>query len=380
MSKAKSKLSPWPYIRNNRVRTTALIISLSVFMLMIYVTNYIIGGIDEPFRKADVDPFGRLQILSSDLGLNSEDYESGEEFLTDAWKVAETACEKIAAQEGVIDCKPFAWQYVMLNSVIGSSSIDCYLFGDTKDCEEFLAHMDGKLLSGRMPEKAGEIVVEKKLLNNHRNDNNLLSYLGSKYEVVGSVESDYYLAFGITQPGENDICELIMMEEGSTLDGAEACRKAGYDPQYFSNQEKALKAHKDSLGSMDIVQTILTSVSGALLLICVAVVLSLHIMDRHNEWCLFHSIGFSTGEIYVMALKEILICIGIALVVGSVLSWLTVFCLNVFLYEPVGVAIKLWRPDAVPRILAVFLALIGIAQIPIWNGMRKIQTIDTIES
>ena len=171
-----------------------------------------------------------------------------------------------------------------------------------------------------------------------------------------------------------------MMEEGSTLDGAEACRKAGYDPQYFSNQEKALKAHKDSLGSMDIVQTILTSVSGALLLICVAVVLSLHIMDRHNEWCLFHSIGFSTGEIYVMALKEILICIGIALVVGSVLSWLTVFCLNVFLYEPVGVAIKLWRPDAVPRILAVFLALIGIAQIPIWNGMRKIQTIDTIES
>ncbi|MBR6253892.1 MAG: hypothetical protein IKR22_00510, partial [Clostridiales bacterium] len=66
--------------------------------------------------------------------------------------------------------------------------------------------MDGKLLSGRMPEKPGEIVVEKKLLNNHRNDNNLLSYLGSKYKVVGSVESDYYLAFGITQPGENDIC------------------------------------------------------------------------------------------------------------------------------------------------------------------------------
>ncbi|MBR6253893.1 MAG: hypothetical protein IKR22_00515 [Clostridiales bacterium] len=118
MSKAKSKLSPWPYIRNNRVRTTALIISLSVFMLMIYVTNYIIGGIDEPFKKADVDPLGRLQIISSDLGINSEEYSSGEEFLKEAWKIADTACEKIAAQEGVIDCKPFAWQYVMLNSVI----------------------------------------------------------------------------------------------------------------------------------------------------------------------------------------------------------------------------------------------------------------------
>ena len=118
----------------------------------------------------------------------------------------------------------------------------------------------------------------------------------------------------------------------------------------------------------------------AFLLICVSVVLSLHIMDRHNEWCLLHSIGFSTGEIYVMALKEILICVAVSIVAGSVLSAATVFGLHTFLYEPIGVAIKLWRGDAIPRILAVFLVLIGVAQIPIFTGMRKIQTIDAIES
>ena len=65
---------------------------------------------------------------------------------------------------------------------------------------------------------------------------------------------------------------------------------------------------------------------------------------------------------------------------GSVLSAATVFGLHTFLYEPIGVAIKLWRGDAIPRILAVFLVLIGVAQIPIFTGMRKIQTIDAIES
>lgn len=380
MNKTRSKLSPWPYIRNNKVRTTALIISLSVFLVMIYVTNYIIGGVDEPFRRGNVDPFKRMQIVSSDLGLSSEDFASDEEFLKEAWTVAEKACEEISVQDGVIAAKPFAWQYVMLNSVIGASSMDCFLFGDTADCEEYLTHMGGELVSGRMPENPGEIVVDQKLINNHRNDNDLLQYMGGKYEVVGSVKSDYYLAFGIQQPGENDICELLLFEEGSEIDGEEACRKAGYDPYYSVTYKSSLSGHEASVGSMDTVQMILTCVSGALLLICVSVVLALHIMDRHNEWCLLHSIGFSTGEIYVMALKEILICIVIAVFAGTILSTLIVFGLHKCLYEPIGVAIRLWRPEAIPRIIAVFLALIGFAQIPIFTGMRKIQTIDTIES
>ena len=87
MNKARSKLSPWPYIRNNRVRTTALIVSLSVFILMMYVVNYVIGGMDEPFYAGDVAPYERLQIVSSTLGMNGEDYESDEEYM-------EEGCEK----------------------------------------------------------------------------------------------------------------------------------------------------------------------------------------------------------------------------------------------------------------------------------------------
>jgi len=380
MSKSRSKLSPWPYIRNNRVRTTVLIISLSVFMLMIYCVNYVIGGIGEPFYQSDVAPYDRIQLVASQLDMNGADYETDEEYLMEAWNRARSACASIPRQNGVVDAKAFAWQDVPLNSVIGSTSVDCFLFEDAKDCEEYLSHMDAKLVSGRMPEKAGEIVLEKRLINNHKNDNDLMKYMGDSYEVVGTVKSDYYLAFGIAQPGENDINELLLIEPGSQINPKEAFEQSGYETSWFRDKAKALKNHEESIGAMGTVQTLLTAVSGALLLICVSVVLSLHIMDRHSEWCLLHSIGFSTGEIYVMALKEILICVAISVVTGAVLSALTVIGLHTFLYEPIGVAIKLWRGDAIPRILVVFLALIGVAQIPIFTGMRKIQTIDAIES
>ena len=380
MNKSRSKLSPWPYIRNNRVRTTVLIISLSVFMLMIYCVNYVIGGIGEPFYQSDVAPYDRMQLVASKLDMNGADYETDEEYLMEAWNRARSACASIPRQDGVVDAKAFAWQDVPLNSVIGSTSVDCFLFEDAKDCEEYLSHMDAKLVSGRMPEKAGEIVLEKRLINNHKNDNDLMKYMGDNYEVVGTVKSDYYLAFGIAQPGENDINELLLIEPGSQVNPKEAFEQSGYETSWFRDKAKALKNHEESIGAMGTVQTLLTAVSGALLLICVSVVLSLHIMDRHSEWCLLHSIGFSTGEIYVMALKEILICVAISVVTGAVLSALTVIGLHTFLYEPIGVAIKLWRGDAIPRILVVFLALIGVAQIPIFTGMRKIQTIDAIES
>ena len=380
MSKSRSKLSPWPYIRNNRVRTTVLIISLSVFMLMIYCVNYVIGGIGEPFYQSDVAPYDRIQLVASQLDMNGADYETDEEYLMEAWNRARSACASIPRQNGVVDAKAFAWQDVPLNSVIGSTSVDCFLFEDAKDCEEYLSHMDAKLVSGRLPEKAGEIVLEKRLINNHKNDNDLMKYMGDSYEVVGTVKSDYYLAFGIAQPGENDINELLLIEPGSQINPKEAFEQSGYETSWFRDKAKALKNHEESIGAMGTVQTLLTAVSGALLLICVSVVLSLHIMDRHSEWCLLHSIGFSTGEIYVMALKEILICVAISVVTGAVLSALTVIGLHTFLYEPIGVAIKLWRGDAIPRILVVFLALIGVAQIPIFTGMRKIQTIDAIES
>ena len=357
-----------------------LIICLSMFMVMIYTLNYIIGGTTEPFKKCDVDAFDRLRIISPYFDLDPEEYDTDEAFLKEAWRRAVIFGNELQENDEVISAVPFAWQYTTMNSFIGMYSVRSYLFLNAADCEQFYSHMEADLISGRMPEKPGEILVDKKLMDNHRNDNTLLQNMGSEYQVVGVVSSDYYLAFGIALEAENDVNVLVMTRPGSDLDIVMTVSDMGYEFGYYLDQAKAEYNLEEYMGgSLDIVQTIFTGVSGALLLICVVVVLSLHIMDRHNEWCLLNSIGFKTGEIYLMAMKEILICVAISLVCGTVLCFGTCFLMEVLMYNPIGITIRIFRPAAIPRILTVMAVLIGIVQIPLFSGMRKIQTIDAIE-
>ncbi|MBR2750434.1 MAG: ABC transporter permease [Clostridiales bacterium] len=380
MHNTKSRLSPWPYLRNNRVRSTALVISLAMFMVMIYVMNYIIGGTNEPFRKCDVETMDRLRIVSSRMNLDNMDFDSDEAFLAEAWKEAADLGKEMEKEEDVVRAVPYAAQYVSLNSFIGQYGVDCYLFQEASCCEMYLSHMEAKLISGRMPENPGEIVVDRKLLDNHKNDNDLLKSMGTSYKVVGEVSSEYYLCFGIAMPGENNVVILAMVKPGSDIDLRPVVEKQGYKVRNYVDTAVAEKNLVEGMGgSLDTVQTIFTGVSGGLLLICVSVVVAIHIMDRHNEWCLLNSIGFSTSEIYLMALKELLICVLLAMIVGTVLSFGSCILMEKLMYNPIGITINIYRIGAIPRILAVIALLLGIAQIPLFSGMRKIQTIDAIE-
>ena len=380
MSKSRSKLSPWPYIRNNRVRSTVLVISLAMFMVMIYMMNYIIGGTNEPFRACTVDPMTRLRFITPDVGVNDEEFESSEAYLKAAWERVDNVAELVKKEKGVKDAKTFSPQYINLNAFIGQMGFPSYLFRKAEDCQDFIDHMGAKLVSGRMPEKPGELLVEKKVINNHNGDNTMLQNFGRNYEVVGVVESPYYLSCGIAQPAENNVNLLAFVEPDSKVDLRPALEKAGYSIYYYEDEQIAEEDLVQSMGgTFDEVQTLFTAVSGTLLMICVSVVLAMHIKDRHNEWCLLNSIGFKTGEIYFLALKELLICVVTGFVLGSVLSYGGCFLMEKLLYNPIGISIRVLRPQALPRVMAVFAALVGIAQISLFNGMRKIQTIDSIE-
>ena len=208
----------------------------------------------------------------------------------------------------------------------------------------------------------------------------MLQNFGRNYEVVGVVESPYYLSCGIAQPAENNVNLLAFVEPDSKVDLRPVLEKAGYSIYYYEDEQIAEDDLIQSMGgTFDEVQTLFTAVSGTLLMICVSVVLAMHIKDRHNEWCLLNSIGFKTGEIYFLALKELLICVVTGFVLGSVLSYGGCFLMEKLLYNPIGISIRVLRPQALPRVVAVFAALVGIAQISLFNGMRKIQTIDAIE-
>ena len=375
----KSRLSPWPYIRNNRVRSTVLVISLAVFVVLIYMMNYIIGGVEEPYWLANVEPYDRIQYAAAAIDITPEDYATVEEYRLGAWQAVSEQCDAIRGEAGIIDAKVCSMQRVVFQATVGTNYQECLLFEGKSDCEEYLQHMDGRLSSGRMPEAAGEILVDQRLVDNNKHSGLLLSLIGTRYHVVGVVDSPYYLACGIAHPGENNI-RILLLTESAQVDARPIFEKHGFRLKLYTDRASAEVNHRASIGDLDTVQTLFTVVSAALLMICVVVVLALHIMDRHNEWCLLNSIGFTSGEIYLMALKEMLICMGIALAVGAVLCFGVSMLIKFLLFQPRGLYVKIWRPQVIPRILAVFVALLGIIQIPLFSGMRKIQTIDEIEN
>ena len=109
------------------------------------------------------------------------------------------------------------------------------------------------------------------------------------------------------------------------------------------------------------------------------VVLSIHIRDRHEEWCLFNSIGFSSFDIYILAVKEILICFGAAILLGGILSALAVTGLNTFMIDPMGLYVHIIRPGDAQKVILMLIAIFGLCQIPLFLQIRTINTVDQIE-
>ena len=102
-------------------------------------------------------------------------------------------------------------------------------------------------------------------------------------------------------------------------------------------------------------------------------------MDRHEEWCLMNSIGFSSGEIYSMALRELLFCFVMALGIGVVFSAAEGIAFDKLLCAPIGVHIDLFRKSTIPVVIGVMTAIYGCAQIPLFVNIRKVCTVDAIE-
>ena len=64
-----------------------------------------------------------------------------------------------------------------------------------------------------------------------------------------------------------------------------------------------------------------------LLLISLTVVYTTYLRDRHNEWCLYCSIGYSRGNIYCAVMRELLFTFGSAFILGGVISILAAILL-----------------------------------------------------
>ena len=105
----------------------------------------------------------------------------------------------------------------------------------------------------------------------------------------------------------------------------------------------------------------------------------MYLRDRHNEWCLYCSIGYSRKEIYSLVMRELLFVFGIALVIGIGLAAAAVVAIDFFMLTPQGLKCKYFYPDAIVEILCAYVLLVGALQIPIRYALHRIRTIDAMD-
>jgi len=371
---SSSKLSAMPYIKGNKKRIIVLIISLSMFVVLSYLVTYIMSACQDPFYQAFCDPY--QDMLVGGPKVTVEGYETTEEWSEMATKAVLEKAEEIEKIEGITGTTLFRRGRVPLKSVVGQGSVLCYLFDNISDSEEFMSYKNIKLLSGKLPEKPGEIVIDEKLWKNEGDA--ALEMMSDSYSIVGHVQSDNYYAFGIALPFENDI-NLVIYHPDDGTDYAAKIKDAGIELAYYFDYKSGVEEIDSEVGSLSSVERLIQITTGVLLAICLLVVLSLHIMDRHQEWCLMNSIGFSTGEIYFMALKELLFCFLLAVLSGLLISIGIGFIFETFICNSMGIYVGLWQSRVIPIVAAVFIGIYGGCQIPLFINIRKVRTVDEIE-
>lgn len=371
---SSAKLSAMPYIKGNKKRIIVLIISLSMFVILSYLVSYIMSACQDPFYQAFSDPYKDMLLAAPEITIG--EYETTEEWSELATKAVLEKAKEIEKVEGITGTTLFRRGRVRFKSIVGQGSVTCYLFDKSSDSEEFMSYKNIKLLSGRLPEKPGEIVIDEKLWKNEGDE--ALELMSDNYRIVGHVESDNYYAFGMALLSENDI-NLLVYHPDDGIDYAAKIKEAGVNLKYYIDYESGREEINSEVGSLGSVERLIQITTGVLLAICLLVVLSLHIMDRHQEWCLMNSIGFSTGEIYFMALKELMFCFIIALATGILLSVTIGFLFETFICNPMGIYVAPWQSRVIPVVTAVFIGIYGGCQIPLFFNIRKVRTVDEIE-
>ena len=370
----KATLSAMPYLKGNKKRVRALIISLSMFVVLSYLVSYVLACCQEPFMQACSEPYKDMFLTSPKVTIG--DYETTEEWSELATEAVQEKAREIEQIPGITGTILFREGKVGMKSVVGETNLPCFLMDSAEDIKLLQDYKGIKLKSGRQPEAPGEIVVDEKLWKNM--GEKLLQNMSDKYSIVGYLESDYYMAMGMALSSENDI-NLIVLHPEDGKDYAQIIKDSGMELMYVQDYASASKNIMEDVGSLSDVEHLIQLSAGILLAICLLVVLSLHIMDRHEEWCLLNSIGFSSGEIYAMTLRELLFCFVLAVGIGVALSAVSGFAFDRILCEPIGVHIGLFRKSAIPVIAGVMIAIYGFAQIPLFVNIRKVCTVDAIE-
>ncbi|WP_167957569.1 FtsX-like permease family protein [Anaerosporobacter faecicola] len=354
----------WNYIKNNKHHTAVLCISISLFLTLLYCMGFILSGTYDTFHNVCVDLSDRMVYISS----NEYDSSSSPAQL-------EAAAEKLRQDPHVEDAMVIGTMTVRVTPAIGEYNFSCPLT-TAENIKKIMKHMNATLIEGDFPANDGDIIIDEKLCANRGYQ--LGDEVKPGYHITGILKSDYYLCMGINfEVYENNI---LLLSNQKNYDYTALTHDLSF-PHSLKDGVTGRKSYKvDIVNSIDPSTKLITFCTLILLSICLVVVINMYIKDRHEEWCLYASIGYSTRFIYLLALWELLLTFLLSIGIAFLLILLGMYTINQLVFAGYGLLCSYFLPDSLLSMLGSLLFILGICQLPIAHSLHAVQTIDCLES
>lgn len=384
----KSRLSALKFVRNNKKQVWVMIVALSMTFMTMYVINFLFLTTKESFQALFLEQpkkVAYVELSPETMGVDSASYSSEEELYQGIDEARNSIMDKLKAHEGISDVIYTQCLYANYQGIVGGVGYDFPLLEESR-IPDFLEHMGALLTEGRMPEGPGEILVDKKVLQNNKMEIggyfNESSY-GKVFKVVGVLDSDVLTCVGTPRGYTNSGWYMVILCNEENADMSAVLKDVGIETTEYDTIY-------DSVDWAKMYKELVTDqIDAALLAILIVVIIFLAISilvayvsfmrSRVNEYCLYTSIGFARKDIYGMMMKEIGIIFGLSIVIGAAVTIVIMVLLGHFMLDSLGLVYHYFYPEHLLRILTAFLAIVGFLQIPVIVTINNIKTIDMIE-
>ncbi len=380
----RQKLSAMNYIRNNKRRAAVLIVSLALYLVIVYLTQFILSSGTESFKKILSEDTKKMQLVGlpdSAFGIDEEALESEEAVKAAYGEAVELLMERLREQPGVKAVQKTQQMGVTIYALIGQYSFS-FPLGDEAFMEVYMEHMGATLKEGELPDAPGEVILADGIMKNAG------LTLGQKlsdadFQIVGIAESDSYFGGGIMVSGKDYSQRLCVLSDGSIEDMAALLRKMGYE---FSDNEAMIFDYKAGNAEYeDVFAEVETPAKlvfrGVMIVMAVMLFLVYTTMlrDRHGEWCLYCSIGYGRKAIYLSILREMLFYFTVAVVAGTGLTIIGMVAVDALLIAPMGLACNYLDVSVMGEIVCGYAVVFVLLQLPIRLALYKIRTVDAME-
>lgn len=381
------KLSAMKYLKNNKKRTAVLIVSLGLCFVLTYLTQFLLSSTEETFHSILLENTRKIQYIhlaGSSLGLDVNNL-SLEEILPLYDQKMQELAVRMETHEGIRKVYYAEVLWTMIAPPIGNMTNEIPLV-EADEIPGILEHFGAELKEGRLPQNPGEMVLDEATMKN--NEYTLDGYFeensyGKEFKIVGVLDCDSYFGCGIPSEEITGSTMLVVLSEGIDDMSAEL-EKEGivvrdtYDSvvDYAKNRQFFQEEVLDTIGNSTSIIYIGIMV---LLSISLIIVYTMYLRDRHDEWCLYCSIGYSRRTIYVSILRELLFTFVAALLLGGVVIAASELLLDAVLIQPQGLKCRYFHLQTIGEILCSYVLIFGILQIPVRYALYRIRTIDSID-